>query len=273
MSTKKPAKSTEHIIDLSRELLNHFDALPREKQEKFWWLLQRIRDRDRHPLFKKKTCRLFFTEGPYPPHEQLEMLLRLSYEEIIDMKLLVETQLGHHVYVEVEVESSCEARFSEKGGELYWNRTGKILEVQLLVHRDKFDRLYGRLERLVPAKAGQGGGKGKETSAEKSVETTLFYNSSTGKFSFNGIESKVVSQHARTRVRSISKKLMRWWEKGKQCPQEEVVKDTTKKTPQGVYNDISTIRKTLEPIGVNMPQATGGGYPPPTEPQTFSIKN
>lgn len=93
------------------------------------------------------------------------MLLRLSYEEIIDMELIVETQLGHFSYVEVEEESSCEARFIEKGGELYWNRTGKIFEVQLLVHRDKFDRLYGHLERLVPAKAGQGGGKGKEPPA------------------------------------------------------------------------------------------------------------
>ena len=53
--------------------------------------------------------------------------------------------------------------------------------------------------------------------------------------------------------------------------QSEIVKDPARKTPQGVHDDISKIRKALEPLGVDMLQCTSDGYPPPNEPKNFNI--
>ncbi len=105
----------------------------------------------------------------------------------------------------------------------------------------------------------------------KSIETTLSYNKTTGKFRFGKIESVAVSKTSRTRVSNTAEKLMKWWGKGKSCPQSEIVKDPARKTPQGVHDDISKIRKALEPLGVNMLQCTSDGYPPPNEPKNFNI--
>ncbi len=60
-------------------------------------------------------------------------------------------------------------------------------------------------------------------------------------------------------------------EESKPCPQSKIVDDPTKKVPQGIHDDMSKIRKILEPIHVNMPQCTEEGYPPPNEPKHFSL--
>lgn len=105
----------------------------------------------------------------------------------------------------------------------------------------------------------------------KSVETTLSYDKTTGRFSFGGIDSIAISKTSKARVRSIAEKLMKWWKEGKPCPQSEIVKDPYKRTPQGIHDDISTIREAIKRIEVNMPQCTSDGYPPPVEPKNFSI--
>ncbi len=105
----------------------------------------------------------------------------------------------------------------------------------------------------------------------KSVETTLSYDKTTGKFRFGKIESVAISKTSRTRVSNTAEKLMKWWAKGKPCPQSEIVKNPARKTPQGVHDDISKIRKALEPLGANMLQCTSDGYPPPQEPKNFNI--
>lgn len=104
-----------------------------------------------------------------------------------------------------------------------------------------------------------------------SVETTLFYDTSTGKFRFNGTESLAVSTKNKTRVRRIAEKCLSFWKKEQPCPQSEIVPDSDKKLPQGVYDDIATIRGVLKSIGVNMPAPTAEGYHPPTEPRNFTM--
>jgi|TARA_B100000315_G_scaffold36862_1_gene31459 hypothetical protein len=105
-----------------------------------------------------------------------------------------------------------------------------------------------------------------------SVETTLSYNKTTGKFRFGNDVSMAISKTQRTRVRNIAEKLMKCWKEGEPCPQDEIVKNPIYKTPQGVHDDISTIRGILESLNVNMPQCTIDGYPPPSEPEHFNIE-
>lgn len=105
----------------------------------------------------------------------------------------------------------------------------------------------------------------------KSVETTLFYNKTTGKFRFRNSESLAISKTARTRKRKIAEKLMEYWKNEKPCPKNELVKPLIFPLPQGVVDDISAIRKILEPLEVNMPQSTDEGYSPPKEPKYFNI--
>ncbi len=63
---------------------------------------------------------------------------------------------------------------------------------------------------------------------------------------------------------------MKWWKEGKPCPQSEIVRDPIKKIPRSVYDNTSTIRKTLlEYLKVNMPQCANDEYPPPSEPKHF----
>ncbi|MHC4278149.1 MAG: hypothetical protein ACYSWY_10180 [Planctomycetota bacterium] len=102
-----------------------------------------------------------------------------------------------------------------------------------------------------------------------SAETTLFYDKHTGKFCFNGIKSLAVSKTKNNRVRRIAEKFMDYWEKGKPCPQSEIDPDPAKKTPQSVYDGISTIRDVLVNIGVNMPRKVGEAYLFPEEPRHF----
>lgn len=125
-------------------------------------------------------------------------------------------------------------------------------------------------ERLLEGQKTPGAG---DKPASLSIKTTLFYNPATGIFRFNGPKSRPVSKGPKARIRDTAKKLMKWWEKGKPCPMSEFVKDTTKKTPQWVYDETSEIGGILEEIKVNTPNATSAGYPPPGEPQNFHLES
>ncbi len=105
-----------------------------------------------------------------------------------------------------------------------------------------------------------------------SVETTLSYNKITGKFRFGSLEAIAISKTQNTRIRRIAEKLMKWWKKGKPCPLSEIVTDPTMKTPQGVHDDISTIRNILfEYLKVDMPLCAEEAYHPPSKPEHFNI--
>ncbi len=107
----------------------------------------------------------------------------------------------------------------------------------------------------------------------KSIEKTLSYDKTTGKFRFRGTDSKAVSKTSRARKRKIAEQLMECWQKGKPCLLNKIVKDPTKKTPQGVHDDISDIRNILKEIYVNMPQCAEDAYSPPSEAKHFYIIN
>ena len=111
----------------------------------------------------------------------------------------------------------------------------------------------------------------KEQKEVKPVETTLSYNKTTGIFGFGAKESLPISPTSRHKVRIMAEVLMKWWEKGKPCPQSKIVRDTRKKTPRSVYDNTTTIRKVLEDIKVNMPQCANDEYPLPNEPKRFKI--
>ncbi len=105
----------------------------------------------------------------------------------------------------------------------------------------------------------------------KSIETTLSYNKTTGKFRFGNDESIAISKTPRHKARNIAEKLMKCWRKGQPCPLSEFGIDPTKKTPTKIYTDIKDIRKFLKHIRVSMPQCAGGAYHPPSEPEHFNI--
>lgn len=103
----------------------------------------------------------------------------------------------------------------------------------------------------------------------------LSFNRLTGEFSFNGKNSKPISKESRANVRDTAKKLMRYWQKSKPCPQSELAseKPLQKHHLQSIYNDTSKIRKALQTIGVNLQQASKDSYCPPNEPQGFLIRD
>ncbi len=68
----------------------------------------------------------------------------------------------------------------------------------------------------------------------KSVETTLLYNKTTGKFRYGNEISIAVSKNARARVRRIAEQLMECWQKGKPCRKNELVRPLISPVPQGV---------------------------------------
>ncbi len=105
----------------------------------------------------------------------------------------------------------------------------------------------------------------------KSIESTLIYTKKSGKFRFKNSVSIAVSATSRAKVRNMVEKLMKWWGKGKPCPLSEIVKDPRRKTPQSIYDNISTIRNVLKDLKVNLPQCTDEKYPPPSEPELFDI--
>lgn len=105
----------------------------------------------------------------------------------------------------------------------------------------------------------------------KSIETTLSYNKTTGKFSFGNLESMAISATPRARVRSFAEKLMGCWKKRKPCSLEEFGIDPAKNTPNYVHEKTSDIRIALERIKVNMPQCAEGAYSFPSEPEHFDI--
>ena len=107
----------------------------------------------------------------------------------------------------------------------------------------------------------------------KPIETTLSYNKTTGEFSFGRLESTAISATPRAKVRNFAEKLMKWWKKGKPCPQSEIVKNPDKTPPQSYYDNVTTIRKALESVNVNMPQCAEEAYHPPSEPKHFNIEN
>lgn len=106
----------------------------------------------------------------------------------------------------------------------------------------------------------------------ESIETTLSYNKTTGKFRFGSDESVPISPTPRHKVRGMAEKLMQCWAKGKPCPQSKIVRDPTKKTPRSVYDNTTTIRNSLKSyLKVNMPQSSNDEYLPPEEPKHFKI--
>ncbi len=122
-------------------------------------------------------------------------------------------------------------------------------------------------------KAKQGEVKERDTTtriAHAPIETPLSYYKITGKFRYGDSESIPISKSSRHKVRQQAEKLMKWWKEGKPCPQSEIVRDPIKKIPRSVYDNTSTIRKTLlEYLNVNMPQCANDEYPPPSEPKHF----
>jgi len=123
-------------------------------------------------------------------------------------------------------------------------------------------------------------GEGKERSiftakpqGIKSIEETLSYDKTTGKFRFGTTQSTSISKTSRHKVRDMAEKLMKWWMKGQACPLSEFGIDPKRKTPTHVYDNTSDIRKTLECIKINMPQCADGAYSPPSEPKHFDIIN
>ena len=105
----------------------------------------------------------------------------------------------------------------------------------------------------------------------KSLENTLSYNKTTGKFRYGDDESMPISPTPRHKVRDMAEKLMKWWKKGKPCPRDEIVRDPTKKTPRNVYDNRTKISNTLKDLKVNMKQCANDEYLPPEEPKHFKI--
>ncbi|KHE93617.1 MAG: hypothetical protein K8F52_04295 [Candidatus Scalindua rubra] len=106
----------------------------------------------------------------------------------------------------------------------------------------------------------------------KSLETTLSYYKTTGKFRFGDDESLPISPTSRHKVREMAEKLMQSWMKGKPCPQSEIVRDPARKLPRSVYDNTTTIRNSLKShLKVNMPQCANDEYPLPIEPKYFKI--
>lgn len=132
----------------------------------------------------------------------------------------------------------------------------------LLIHEKEFTRFKKQL------KSENIKGKVKKP---KSIETTLSYDKTTGKFRFGNKESIAVSKASRHKVRKMAEKLMKWWKKGKPCPQSEIVQNPDKKTLQSVYDNRTTISSALKDLKVNMPQCANDEYPPPNEPKHFNI--
>ena len=64
-----------------------------------------------------------------------------------------------------------------------------------------------------------------------SEETTLSYNKTTGRFRYGSNESLPISPTSRHKVRIMAEELMKWWKKGKPCPQSKIVRDVKKKIP------------------------------------------
>jgi len=144
-------------------------------------------------------------------------------------------------------------------------------DIPLLAEKIKKDN-------LLDLKVRQGEGKDKNTftikpQEIKSIEETLSYDKTTGKFRFRGKESKAISKTARTRIRKIAEQLMECWQEGTPCLRSKIVKDPNKKTPQGVYDDISDIRNVLKEIYVSMPQCAEDAYSFPGEAKHFDIIN
>ncbi|MCP4254142.1 MAG: hypothetical protein GY775_12180 [Candidatus Scalindua sp.] len=106
----------------------------------------------------------------------------------------------------------------------------------------------------------------------QSIEETLFYNKTTGKFRFGDKESLPISPTSRHKVREMAEKLMNCWMAGKPCPQSEIVRDVKKKIPRSVYDNTTTIRNSLKShLKVSMPQCSNDEYPLPSEPKYFNI--
>ena len=105
----------------------------------------------------------------------------------------------------------------------------------------------------------------------KSTADILSYDKVTGKFKFGRVESIAISKTARANIRMIAEQLMECWQKGESCPQHKIVKDPNKKTPQGIYDNITDIRAVLNDMHVNMPQCSDEAYSPPSEPKHFGI--
>ncbi len=195
--------------------------------------------------------------------------------------------LFNHPFIDYRL--GCYHEFWIQSDDYDVSSKGKLYEVILEIDRSgciffleyhpdmSFEAAEKVQERKALLQASQNKSKSNKTELKtglqevKSIETTLSYNKTTGKFRFGKIESVAVSKTSRTRVSNTAEKLMKWWAKGKPCPQSEIVKDPARKTPQGVHDDISKIRKALEPLGVNMLQCISDGYPPPEEPKHFNI--
>lgn len=155
--------------------------------------------------------------------------------------------------------------------------TRLMLETQRL----KYDALSAYLlsehnknrEELSLAVAGKGEGEKTVPEAEemsiKTVNETLFYDTTKGTFTFGKIESEPISKSSKSRVRTIAEKFLKYWKTGNPCPKSKITEK--EKIPQGVCNDNSTIRQVLKSIGVDMPSPTTEGFPPPTEPQSFAV--
>ncbi len=105
----------------------------------------------------------------------------------------------------------------------------------------------------------------------KSVETTLSYDKTTGRFRFGNKESIAISKTPMHKARTMAEKLMKWWMKGQPCQLNEFGIDPSKKTPTNIYDNISDIRKALIPLKVNMHHCSEGLYHPPDEPEHFNI--
>ena len=112
---------------------------------------------------------------------------------------------------------------------------------------------------------------GKLKRDKKSLETTLTYNNATGKFRFENDVSKAISSTTRAKVRGIAEKLMKWWKKGKPCPQSELIINPQRNPPQSYYDNITIIRKALKSVNINMRQCAEEAYLPPSEPKHFNI--
>lgn len=123
-----------------------------------------------------------------------------------------------------------------------------------------------------------GGLERKDTKTPKKVDTTLYLGINKRRFIFKGKKSRPIPAGYSV---TIAQWLLEAWGNGKPLTQKEILERAgrwkkgqvvpLRKDRQWVYDRITPIRKALLSVGVNMPQATQGGYAPPQGPSSFAI--